>query len=170
MKSNTLNNLYKSSNEIFNSIIINPDYNQICRKDIYTFPRPYYKNIKDVKAIVLGADPSNPQNKTFEFVFGLERQDKSPYFFSILNNLRFLRLNLDNTYVENLCKNYFTKVTDENDLYIHIADKFWLPQLKIELDNFFSNTIHVLVTSWKVLEVIVPQSIRYKKRAKDIYR
>ncbi len=114
-----------SSNEIFNKIISSPVYNSICRKDIYNFPRPFYQNIKDVKAILLGVDPSNPSNKTFEYVFGLEQREKSPYFKKILNNLNLLDLNLNNIYVQNLCKNYFVKVTDENDLYIEIAEKFW---------------------------------------------
>jgi hypothetical protein len=60
----------------FKNIITVPEYRKACRTDIYDLPRPFYKNIKDIKAIILGADPSNLQNKTFEFVFGLERCER----------------------------------------------------------------------------------------------
>jgi len=55
-----------SPNDIFKNIITVPEYRKACRTDIYDLPRPFYKNIKDIKAIILGADPSNLQNKTLE--------------------------------------------------------------------------------------------------------
>ncbi len=158
-----------SPNDIFQKIISNAKYKFVCRTDIYDFPRPYYKNIKDVKAIILGADPSNPQDKTFEFVFGLEHGEKSPYFNKILTNISNVELNLNNIYVQNICKNYFTDVTDKNDLFSEITEKYWLPYLKYELDSFFSKEIPVLVTAWKVLEIIAPEAGQYKKSRKLIY-
>jgi hypothetical protein len=35
-------------------------------------PQPFFASIHSVKAIILGTDPSNPQNLDLEKVFGLE--------------------------------------------------------------------------------------------------
>ena len=161
--------LLNNTNEVIRKLISIPVYTSFIKKEVYYIPRPYYKNIKDVRAIILGADPSNPQDKTFEYVFGLERGDKSPYFQKILGNISNINLNLDNIYVQNLCKNYFTEVTDDNDLYNEIAEKYWLPQLKYELDSLFAPNIPVLVTAWKVLEVIAPAAEKYAKAKNKIY-
>jgi hypothetical protein len=160
----------KSEFEVFKKIIHISKYKVACRLDIKVFPKPYYKNINSIKAIVIGADPSNPQNKTFSFVFGLEQGEKSPYFRSILKNLRVVDLNLDNIYVQNLCCNYFNKVTDENDLFTEIANSYWLPHLKSELDNLFHPHIPVFVTAWKALTVLSPSANNYVMKKSKIYR
>ena len=133
-------------------------------------PLPYFQNIENVKAIVLGADPSNHHGKTFKYVFGLEKGENAPFFIKILDNLKHIGLDLSNIYVQNLCRNYFTKVTDENPYYKDVAKEFWLPRLKEELDNLFPNEIPVFVTAWKVMEVIAPSSKKFRNRKSAIFR
>lgn len=159
----------KTSSEIFESILLNENYSRVCRADLTNFPKAYCTQPKKVKAIVLGADPSNPSDKTFEYVFGLEQGDQSPYFKSILSNLKVLELNLDNIYVQNLCRNYFTTVTDDNSFYNQIASKYWLPSIVEELGSQFSKNIPVFVSAWKILEVIVPEISVYKNNKRAVY-
>ncbi len=133
------------------------------------FPEPYPKYFKSVKAIVLGADPTNPRKQNLKFVFGLENE-RSPYFVPILKNLQRLQLVLDDIYVQNLCPNYFENVTDENQDYEEIALKYWLPFLKEELDAQFPSEVPVLVTAWKPLIVVAPEANAYKNKKSDIYQ
>jgi hypothetical protein len=42
-----------SPNDIFKNIITVPEYRKACRTDIYDFPRPFYKNIKDMRENIL---------------------------------------------------------------------------------------------------------------------
>jgi hypothetical protein len=132
-------------------------------------PMPYPGKSGNLKAIVLGADPTHPHpEKELKYVFGLENE-KSPYFTSILFNLNFLGLGLENIYVQNLCPNYFKKVTDENDGYINIAEKYWLPVIKMELDSQFSPDIPVFVTAWKPLIAIAHEAAQYQNNKISIY-
>jgi len=132
-------------------------------------PIPYPGKSGKLKAIVLGADPTHPHpEKELKYVFGLENE-KSPYFTSILFNLNFLGLSLENIYVQNLCPNYFKKVTDENDGYITIAEKYWLPVIKMELDSQFSPDVPVFVTAWKPLIAIAPEAAKYQDKKISIY-
>jgi len=159
-----------SANDIFTNLKNNPKYKTICKTDIYNFPKPFYKNISAVKAIVLGADPSNSQGKTFDYVFGLEESENSQYFKPILSNLTYFKLNLSNIYVQNLCPNYFTFETSKNKFYCEIATKYWLPKLREELDKLFSSSIPVFATAWKVIEVTAPASKNYKRNKLQIYK
>lgn len=157
----------KSKELIFDELLNNPIFSKFC-KDIKPFPKQFYRNLADVKAIVLGADPSNPENKKLEYVFGLENES-SPYFTPILKNLGQLDLSLDNIYVQNLCPNYFVDVTDENDGYLNIAEKYWLPVMKMELDSQFSPDVPVFVTAWKPLIALVPEAAQYQNNKISIY-
>lgn len=141
-----------------------------CYLKVDHLAEPFYQKTDMVKAIVLGADPSNPQDKTFEYVFGLEQGEKSPYFSLIQANLKHLGLDLSTIYVQNLCRNYFKDVTDKNPYYVEIAKEFWLPVLKEELDGLFPPAVPVFVTAWKVMEVVAPQSRKYRHKKSEIYR
>jgi hypothetical protein len=97
--------------------MISNDYRmEICRyiknnyPNIYletkTLPKAHIGKSK-IRAIVLGADPSNiTYNKRFEYVFGLEKKN-SQYFKGIESNLELLGLSLDDIYVQNIIQNYF---------------------------------------------------------------
>jgi len=87
---------YLKNHPIYNKII--DDYNQ--------FPLPFCNNLNNVKAIVLGTDPTNRQRRINK-VFDLD-DPNSPYFRIIKQNLSLIDIGLDEIYVQNLCKNYFT--------------------------------------------------------------
>lgn len=156
-----------SKKEVFNQLLDNPVFSKACINNP-DFPEPFHPNINDVKAIILGADPSNAEKKVFKHVFGLENP-KSPYFDPILKNLSNIDLSLDNIYVQNLCPNYFNEVTDDNDLYWEIAKEYWLPILRDELNLLFKPEIPVLVTAWKPLIVVAPDAGKYKACKSMIY-
>jgi len=156
-----------SKKEVFNLLLNNSLFSNACINNP-CFPEPFHRNLNNVKAIILGADPSNPEKKVFKHVFGLENS-KSPYFDPILKNLSHIDLTLDNIYVQNLCPNYFEEVTDDNDLYLEIAKEYWLPILKDELNLLFKPEIPVLVTAWKPFIVVAPDAGKYKACKSKIY-
>ncbi|KAB2878057.1 hypothetical protein F9K33_14525 [bacterium] len=135
-------------------------------KDVFPWPEPYCRNLKKVKAIVLGADPSYYPKygeifKSFQFVFEMEMYDKresNPYFDKILNNLELIGLDLDTIYVENVCRNYFTKTTYEHSKAWKEAAKVWIPHLKDELDRKFPDmNIPVLMTTEIIYESLLDE-------------
>jgi len=131
-----------------------------------------YCDSRNVKAIVLGADPSNPSGKRFQYAFGLEDQ-KSRYFSPIKSNLDVLGLKLDDLYFQDICRNYFTRVTYElpRRRWISAATK-WPPYLKEELDSHrrISSDIPVLVTTEIILEALAPEVHSRSTPNKDYYR
>lgn len=143
--------------EIYDEILNNLFYRDSCNTQVRTFPEAFVTRKESVRAIVIGADPTNPSNRIFNYVFGLEEGDRSPYFRYILKNLSFIGLGLSDIYVQNLCKSYFKEVTNKNSQYNEIAKKYWLSHLKTEL-SFFDHKIPVFVTAWKPLVVIVYSS------------
>ena len=154
--------------QVYDEILKNPDYRSECNSEQRKFPEAYFNSKENVRAIIIGADPSNPSNRTFEYVFGLESGADSPYFRPILKNLSFIGLGLKEIYVQNLCRNYFTNVTDKNPVYSSVAKKYWLPELKKEIATF-DPRIPVFVTAWKPLEVISPQAAKFYNTKKKIY-
>jgi hypothetical protein len=134
----------------------------------YPFPASYHGK-KPVKIIILGTDPGNYfKGKTLRFhiVFGLEKQD-SLYFRQIAENLYLLKnIELEEVYVQNVCKCYFKLDTGKNKYWNEIARKYWLPILKQELDFLFDTRIPVFITTEKILEVITDQRIS----ASEIYK
>jgi hypothetical protein len=160
--------IIEQKQQIFREILNNPSFSNDCIVNT-NFPKPFHLGIDNVKAIILGADPSNPGKNCFDYVFGLEKKELQ-YFAAILQNLQQLNLNLDNIYVQNLCPNYFQKVTDENDHYIEIAKQYWVGVLKEELDLLFSPEVPVLVTAWKPLIVVAPAAYAYKTKKSEIYK
>lgn len=123
------------NHEEFSSIYLNVNH----------LPKPYYSEIKNVKAIVLGADPSNPQGDIFEYVFGIKSRDRR-YFSQIESNLNRIGLTKCEVYVQNLCRNYFKNVTSNNPYWYDIA-QLWIPLLKNELDGLFNERLPVLMTT-----------------------
>jgi len=136
----------------------------------YPFPSPFIGNGK-IKAIVLGADPThivNEKPKQLDKVFGLDKP-KSPYWRSIQGNLDGLILSMDNIYVQNLCRNYFTKETSKNKYWKQIARDYWAPFLKKELDERFDTNVPVLMTTEFILHSVLTDPKR-KLEAKTIYK
>lgn len=89
----------------------------------YPFPAPF-RGQKPVKFIILGTDPGNKiKSKTvrFNYVFGLKNQE-SPYFMQISKNLNLLEnIDLDEIYVQNVCKCYFNVDSGKNKFWNEIA-------------------------------------------------
>ncbi|SNR57955.1 hypothetical protein SAMN06265371_10620 [Lutibacter agarilyticus] len=138
--------------------------------DLYPFPKPYQGKEK-VKAIVLGADPSHIVDglpKPLKEVFQLDNP-RSPYWRSIQRNIDHIDgVTLDNLYVQNLCRNYFTQETSENEHWSEIARNYWAPFLKQELDGKFDVRVPVLMTTEFILHSLLKDPT-IKLKATDIY-
>lgn len=132
---------------------------------IYNLPKPYYKDIKSVKAILLGCDPSNMYCRSLPYAFAIESSHKifNSLIAALKRNLKEIELNLDVVYVQNLCQNYFVKETGKNlDLWYKSANEYWIEYLKDEL-SVFNNNIPMLLTSEYLYNVLINDSeIRYK--------
>lgn len=135
----------------------------------YPFPKPF-KGSQEIKAIILGADPSHivdGKPKLIDTVFGLDKE-KSPYWTSMQRNIDQLQnLTRENVYVQNICRNYFTKETSNNKAWKTIATDYWLKLLKTELDKEFDEKIPVLMTTEFLLHAL--KKDKGKVKATDIY-
>lgn len=138
--------------------------------DFTPFPKPWNPGVDKVKAIYLGCDPSNISQDRFEYAFALLSGNPRYNAFqqSHENNLGTVNLGWDEVYVQNLCQNYFTEETSKNlKLWRLVAQEYWIPRLKVELDLFRPN-IPVLLTSQYLLEVLAFDGYE-KIRAIDFY-
>ena len=132
-------------------------------------PKPYFTDLKKVKAILLGADPSNKSDKgnavQLEYVFGINGKDKR-YFAGIARNLKAIGLSQDEIYAQNLIRDYLPEETGKNKNWEATAVK-WVEPLKKELDAFDPDRkIPVLVTAQAIMEFLSNKSL---PAAKDIY-
>lgn len=93
-------------------------------------PTPFCYNPKNVKAIVLGADPSNfsdsGKRKILTKAFGIGDGD-ARYFQVILKNLKEIGLCLEDVYVDNLIQDY---LEFESSNY-----KLWEPVARSNIPN-----------------------------------
>lgn len=141
---------------IIEQIQLNPKLNAILRPED-PLPEPYHSG-KPVKAIVLGADPSTPeQDIVFEKVFGLEKTD-NPYFRSIAKNLEMIGLLLDDVYVQNLVQNYWQVLAD-----------LWRGELIRELDEKFNRDVPVLITAGKLYFALTNQPEKRSFKFSQLY-
>lgn len=144
----------------FNEIKKYPTIEKYCRTDLTKLPLPYSGKGK-LKAIILGADPTNDGIKTdkclkqLETVFGIGSEYEKYFFAPQMVNLKAIKLNKDNCYIQNLCRNYFTVQTTENKHWKDIA-KIWLPFLADEL-SALDFDIPVFVTAEKIMKVLCPE-------------
>jgi len=123
---------------------------------IYNLPKPYYKDIKSVKAILLGCDPTNIKyNIRFEYVFALERIHKEFERFVLGwdESLKAIDLSFETIYTQNLCRNYFKEETSKNKIWCEAAE-FWIPYLIDELNQFDEN-IPVLMSSEMIYKALL---------------
>jgi hypothetical protein len=136
---------------------------------IYPFPTPVVgKN--EIKAIVLGADPTHLIDKkpeVFKEVFGLE-EDNSPYWRAMAKNLKVISLDQQYVYVQNLCRNYFLQETSKNKYWKQIARDYWAPFLKQELDTLFKPDVPILMTTEFILHAVLKDT-KKKIKASEIY-
>jgi hypothetical protein len=137
--------------------------------DKYPFPAPYEGKGK-VKAIILGADPTHiveGHPKTLDSVFGLDI-DNSPYWRMMKKNIELLQsISMDEVYVQNICRNYFTQETTQNKEWLKIARDYWSGLLKKELDAKFNEEVPILATTEFILHAI--KTAKGKLNANEIY-
>lgn len=130
-------------------------------------PTPFYYNRKQVKAIVLGADPSNFSNrgerKILTKAFSIGDGD-ARYFQGILKNLKAIDLGLEDIYVDNLIQDYLE--FESSDF------KPWKPVTRQNISNCLSRLdaidkkrkLPVLLTTellYKVLTITTPISAEH---------
>jgi hypothetical protein len=118
-------------------------------------PKAFLEDKASVRAIVLGTDPGNYDGRTFEYVFGLELKDRSPYFRFILGNLTCVNLKLHELYVQNLCQNYFGLETSDNPAWMTVA-AYWTDLLRQELDALFPADLPVFLTARQLVDSLSP--------------
>lgn len=115
-----------------------------------------------IKAIVLGADPTNKaQNIRFDFAFGLTPQKpENLYFDSMSKNLAVVGLSVQDVYVQNLVQNYCTEETSKNKHWAAFAH-IWREYLKQELDSQFEKSVPAFITAGVILDVLTGKTKRY---------
>lgn len=124
--------------------------------DISELPNSYKG--ENIKAILLGADPTNNGLKgegliPLKTVFGIGEYDI--FFHPQLANIRAVGLNQNNLFVQNVCKNYFKNETSKNKIWSDVAVN-WLPYLREELDGIDSERkLPVLATSEVIMNLLV---------------
>lgn len=132
-------------------------------------PKFYCKDKNNVKAFVLGCDPTafDAQKNAckFEYVFDLNNDER--YFSSILRNLNCIGLSKDNIYVQNLVTEAQKVETSENKNWKTIALDF-IPDRKKEFDEVdISHTVPVFITAGVLYEVLVETKHTFQELYKD---
>lgn len=141
----------------FEEIKSNSDLIEACKADIESLPKPFTGE-NTIKAILLGADPTNDGTKKdrglkeLEFVFGINGEFEKDFFALQAKNLSAIGLSKENCFIQNVCRNYFKDQTTENKNWF-IAAGLWKKYLLQEI-SIFDPAIPVLTTSGEVFEVL----------------
>jgi hypothetical protein len=122
-------------------------------------PTPFCYNPKQVRAIILGADPSNfsdiGKRRVLNKVFGIGDGDPR-YFQGILKNLKAVGLSLEDIYVDNLIQDYLDYETSKNKDWNIIAKK----NIPICLERLYKidkkRKLPVLITTEAIYKVVCP--------------
>jgi hypothetical protein len=137
-------------------------------ENILCLPLPYRGNEK-IKAILLGADPTNNGNKAkpglkvLDTVFGIGSDFERDFFAPQKINIETIKLKLENLYIQNVCRNYFSEETSKNKKWQKFGE-IWVEFLKRELDELDPG-LPVLVTAEKIMKLLVPDA----PGAKELY-
>lgn len=124
-------------------------------------PVPFCFNPGRVKAIVLGADPSNfsdnGQRRILTKVFGIGDGDPR-YFMGILDNLREVGLHLEDIYVDNLINDYLVSDTSTNKTWEKTAEQY-LTSCLTRLGKIDRNKkMPVFVTAERIYKFLINSS------------
>jgi hypothetical protein len=129
-----------------------------CRTDLTTLPEPYRgKNV--LKAILLGADPTNKGIKgkpgliELDTVFGINSEFEKYFFGPQRINLKALGIDKDSLFIQNVCRNYFICETSNNKSWKEAA-KIWLPFLAEELISL-DRKLPILITAEKIMKILI---------------
>lgn len=140
-----------------------------CNMDIKNLPNPYKDKNSKIKAILLGADPTNngirklPGLIKLETVFGIDSEYEKYFFSPHKHNLEVLNISKENLYIQNLCRNYFKDQTSKNKGWEKVAN-IWIELFKDELKKDFES-IPILVTAEKIMKVLIKDC----PKAENIY-
>lgn len=106
-----------NSHPFFEEITHYPELAGCCNLKIQELPEAY-EGTAEMKAILLGADPTNngikedKGQKQLKTVFGIG--EFTEFFRPQLGNLKQIGLDVNNVYIQNLCRNYFNHETSKN--------------------------------------------------------
>lgn len=134
-------------------------------------PSPHCSNPQKVKAIVLGADPSNfsdkGERKILTKAFGIGDGDKR-YFQSILTNLNAVGLSLEDIYVDNLIQDYLQSETSNNKEW-ELTAKINIPLCVERLDIIDKERrIPIFITAEIILKTLI-KNVSLLKKPKEYY-
>lgn len=123
-------------------------------------PNPYCADLKNIRAFVLGCDPTgfdkNGNRIEFETVFGIGKDAR--YFAGIRSNLDRLGIKMDLIYVQNLITEYQEKESAKNKEWLAIAEPFILAR-HAEFDLVDpSRTLPVFLTSELLYKALLGNS------------
>ena len=127
----------------------------------YPIPSAWCVNEKDVKAVLLGCDPTNNFTHCMPFVFflGSDMSKFDAFKNGFEKDLNVIGLDWNSVYVQNLCKNYFSVESSKNSKWIDAA-QYWIPSLIEEL-GIFDASIPVLMTSDLIFKALVEDWEKY---------
>ncbi|WP_026896761.1 hypothetical protein [Daejeonella oryzae] len=146
------------------------DIDRLPVSDTLNWPNAYCKDPSNIKAIVLGCDPSNTHDKELKYAFGIETETPllKGFFAGILKNLAVIGMSLNDVYVQNLCQNYFEEETSKNKSW-NKAAAVWIPYLKAELDQLpISKIVPVFLTAAPLYQVLTADGIK-KIKPRELY-
>ena len=135
-------------------------------------PHEYSVKSKKVKAIVLGADPSNfdssGNTRVSTHVFNIMGSG-SASFNRIKGNLTLAGLSKENIYAQNVVRNYMTVEASKNKLWPFFAE-LWKPLLKEDLDKLDPfKELPVFISEECVMNVLLNSDIQQQKAAINYY-
>lgn len=130
-----------------------------CRMRITALPKAY-KGKEKIKAILLGADPTNngikgkPELIQLSTVFGIGSEYEKYFFKPQLVNLNAIGFAKEELYIQNLCRNYFYEQTYANPYWLTFA-QIWLKYLKEELGKLHNKKLPLLASSEIIMKALV---------------
>jgi hypothetical protein len=135
-----------------------PQLQPVCRTDNTSLPEAWTP-VKDAKAIVLGADPTNDGVAgkrgliELDYAFGIGHKHENSFWGAQKRNLTAIGLKKEEVYVQNICRNYFKDQTAKNKHWETVAD-LWIPYLKEEL-SIIPSHVPVLATAETIMKFLV---------------
>ncbi|HPE56374.1 MAG TPA: hypothetical protein P5514_09115 [Bacteroidales bacterium] len=120
-------------------------------------PKPFYFNKSNIRAIVLGADPTNYSDHgkqvNLHYAFGIGQDPR--YFQGILENLNLLGLHLEDIYIDNLMTGYQGHETSKNKNFVTAARQH-VPELKKQLSKIKnSKNLPVFITAYDIYKALL---------------
>lgn len=133
-------------------------------------PKPFCFNPKQVKAFVLGCDPTNFSDKgstvILDYVFGIGQGNR--YFKDILRNLNQIGLHLEDIYIQNLIPDYLEEETSRNRHWQAKAKGF-ISERKKEFDRIDKKGEKPVFLTSEVLYEVLLLPGESKIKATELY-